>query len=497
MKTILIMTDAHPRDDPRTSFWGTSFDERGFRSTTEIYTGTCLKRQVVKKVDENKIDYHETETRLAKSIGEQYLQRAVYGSESELLKKLIVDLRQQLSTNSTVGHQQLVRKCLDMLAFGIHLSQNPSDICVGLDLQGAIGALAFSAEGNYEVVTVYDAQEVVTAGLAGLTKNEIEFWLTTEKIVLNEMTHTVTVSPGLASWYNTKFLIQPAVIPNFEPLSKRRFSQSDAKETRYVYFGGCDESKGLDPLIQTWPLGNPNATLVVIAENSPDRQRLQAIVESRGGNEASINFTSHEDSRNIIEKLSEYDVGVIPYQMKYPYSEASPNKFGQYLAAGLAVLTPRSGFVSDVVENHQLGLVLPEFTPQSSEIAVEYFSNMKVLDFHKKNVREKFDQELNWDSSFQNWISAALGEHQVLNDRGTMNAGGGRHQRKNIVDESFRRAVKDYLLDAKHAGLNKIVSFLVGISLLSKGVSAVERIASRNQFVSDLATRIKKYLMRF
>ena len=122
---------------------------------------------------------------------------------------------------------------------------------------------------------------------------------------------------------------------------------------------------------------------------------------------------------------------------------------------------------------------------------------METLDLHKKNVREKFDQELNWDSSFQNWISAALGEHQVLNDRGTMNACGGSHQRKNIVDESFRREVRDYLLDVKHAGLNKIVSFLVGISLLSKGVSAVERIASRNQFVSDLTIRIKKYLMRF
>ena len=400
-----IISDAHPQDDPRTAFWATSICRVGYETSTELFSGSSFRR------------YQRIEQTLGASnvLAEHFFSPSIRSkllalidqSDSRPIAKIVNALQKQDLKKASIGHRQLVQKCLHMTVLGLYLSASEREVSIGLDLQGAIAALVTKAFSTDSVVTVYDAQEVVTAGVPNLTIAEKKFWIDTEVEIVRSIDHVVTVSPGIADWYREQFGRSPWVIPNFEPISNCcSGSKSENMRTKFVYFGGCDETKGLDHLVKSWPTGSEVAELHIVARESTDRARVEAIALSRGLKGSTVFFDSHNDSRNIVQILEQFDVGVVPYQMKYPYSEASPNKLGQYLAAGLAIATPRTGFVSDLVEGNQLGMVVPSFSSTSTPELVRKMSEKDFLAKSQENVRKKFLDELNWDNFFDRWYLA-------------------------------------------------------------------------------------------
>ncbi len=403
MKTATIISDAHPREDPRTQFWASSLVEVGFETNSEILRGRGVPRHKRKEA----AGKHLSETPLTEhSISASTttnLLNQLQGSGSEPVNALIKQLRLQDLSRASIGHKQLVNRCLSMAALGVALSRRSHDLILGLDLQGAVGAIVCQSLGIDDISTVYDAQEVVVAGIPNLSPSEIEFWLNFETRVGDLVTSTVTVSPGIAKWYRSRLDLATSVLPNFEPISFDSFlDQSVREKVKFVYFGGCDRVKGLDLLVDCWP-DVDFAELHIIAKQSPDRDRIESIAKSRGLFNRRVFFSSLNDSTVVVSFLRQFDVGIVPYQMEYPYSEASPNKFGQYLAAGLPVVTPRTGFVSDLVEKENLGVVVPFFSVLSTRDVVNQFSKRDFLNHVKQTVNMKFHKDLNWNVYFRDW----------------------------------------------------------------------------------------------
>jgi hypothetical protein len=101
----------------------------------------------------------------------------------------------------------------------------------------------------------------------------------------------------------------------------------------------------------------------------------------------------------IVAVLASYDVGIIPYDYPYPLSHASPNKFGEYVAAGLAVLTNSQPFVRQQVEHHQIGRVFSWGIDNDFQSQVGELLNPEVLRIALENSMEAFTESLNWESS--------------------------------------------------------------------------------------------------
>jgi hypothetical protein len=108
----------------------------------------------------------------------------------------------------------------------------------------------------------------------------------------------------------------------------------------------------------------------------------------------------------MIDTLSSYDIGILPYKYRYPYSHASPNKFGDYLAAGLPVLANNQEFVTEVVLSHEVGRVFDWSVDGSFESGVLGLADRALLDSLQQNVLVHTSESLNWDNRVEEFWTA-------------------------------------------------------------------------------------------
>ncbi len=172
----------------------------------------------------------------------------------------------------------------------------------------------------------------------------------------------VAVTPQIADYYATHYGVPDAIaVPNAEPLRKPRpsvRSTGDAGPVTFLFQGRAGEGRGLRRLVRAWmEIGVDDARLVLRC--LPD-ETLSAIRDAfedeiRKGR---VEFSKPVGPDELVEAASQAQVGIIPYpgpNLNHVY--ACPNKFSQYMQAGLAILhNADQEYVSDIVSSAHCGL---------------------------------------------------------------------------------------------------------------------------------------------
>lgn len=112
-------------------------------------------------------------------------------------------------------------------------------------------------------------------------------------------------------------------------------------------------------------------------------------------NNSNVILPGWVNANEISSLLTNSDVGIAPYINSKNYQWNYPNKFGEYLSAGLPVMVSVEGLMSEFVLNNECG----NYYKNSDELAkniMRYFNNKKLQKTHSKNARKEF--ELNFDS---------------------------------------------------------------------------------------------------
>jgi glycosyltransferase involved in cell wall biosynthesis len=296
---------------------------------------------------------------------------------------------------------------------GLHPS-----LVIANDLSGAI--LALSMWSDSEAKIIYDAQEVFTDAydmLEGprLTAAEQDAWITLETDVCRRVAHVVTVSPGIAALYAERHDVDTAVVPNFVPSARHVPSQQLHRSgpVRFVYVGRADPHRGLEELVTMWDFPEDVMTLDMIIAQSPAREHLYKLSQRCTRRFAGPQFCKPVLPTEIISVLSTYEVGVLPYSYPYPYSHASPNKLGEYIAAGLAVVATDQSFVAKILTEFEIGKIFNWQNSGSFSAAVLEVSNRSCLETLRSRVATVRSSNLTWETFAEIfWTQAAnLGPH--------------------------------------------------------------------------------------
>lgn len=133
-----------------------------------------------------------------------------------------------------------------------------------------------------------------------------------------------------------------------------------------VYSGTHGRANGLDVLVdaakQLELLGRTDIKILLVGAGS-EKQRLKARAEGM----ACIRFSAPVAKAELIPLFGRADVGLqILASVPAFYYGTSPNKFFDYLAAGLPVLTNYPGWVADLIKQHDCGLAC---SPEPTSIA--------------------------------------------------------------------------------------------------------------------------------
>jgi glycosyltransferase involved in cell wall biosynthesis len=278
------------------------------------------------------------------------------------------------------------------------------DLVIANDLIGVV--LAQYLWGNRSIDVVYDAQEIFTDSydlLDGepLSSSERSSWIELETYLCQHSKQVVTVSPGIADLYRRRHDVDAKVIPNYVPKARQIDSVEDSGPIKFVFLGRAEPHRGLEQLVQEWDYSADVVTLDLIIPDGSYKSRLVALDDSCKRQLSGPKFRESVKPAAIIETLSRYDVGVLPYNYPYPYSEASPNKLGEYIAAGLAILSSDQGFVSQVVTSNSLGEIFSWQNSESFESAIESLSHRTYLQTCTEAVICARREELNFDVGFR------------------------------------------------------------------------------------------------
>ena len=292
------------------------------------------------------------------------------------------------------------------------------DFLVAADLFALPSALSCRAHVNASVI--YDAHEFWSEAYA--EKGWVyDFWESLEKAMARAADYCVTVSSPLANLMSKTLGVSFETLPNFEPRTvlgdmewegvRRQAWSRKNDEIHFLFQGGLHPERPVDQLIRCWNLTDEKAMLFVRAPDWNYKDELVALARQTGLLDKRIFFPPAVAESDLVMAAAEADVGIIPYdpEVNLNYKFACPNKFSQYLAAGLPIMTTDLEFISGLVREYELGTVFNIRDPDSIAKAVNSFVNARAdLPKISQRNRKLFLEKFNWDSISQQFYAEVL-----------------------------------------------------------------------------------------
>ena len=408
----IVLTPISYKQDPRHSYWRTELEKKfefvevwQFLSSGSLSTSNRAGIAVAVGAEDR--DVLDLEASLVSSLNQINSYRRFTNDESSKALQSLVD---QFSINNSITHKYLLGQVARMTAsLALAATVKSPALVVANDLIAAIASVLVWPNG--ETRLVYDAQEVFidmyrSSPADRMTESEETYWLDMESFVCEKVDEVVTISPGIAELYLERHGVAPFVLPNWVPVSSADFAQeSNQGPTKFVYMGHAAPHRGLEELITQWTSDKSTATLDLFIPERPHTLDLRKLIErhSKEFPEVAIALRDPVSESQMIHTLSGFDVGVIPYAHPYPYNHCSPNKLGQYLAAGLAIISNDLPFVKQTINETDCGHVFDWQITGSFKECVSMVVADKRFEKLKVNARAAFLSDKNWEAVIQKW----------------------------------------------------------------------------------------------
>lgn len=170
-----------------------------------------------------------------------------------------------------------------------------------------------------------------------------------------------------------------------------------AGDVVYVYSGGTQEYQCIEQTLHLFSRiekQDPNARLLIL---SGDREGLKVLID-RYFPDAKSSIAVHSlKSTEVYRHLVCADMALLLRKDEILNIVSCPTKFGEYLMAGLPVITTAyAGHAPDVVEAHDVGIIIDMEKDESGRI-ISY--SRSISSETKQRCVHVAQQELNWKKS--------------------------------------------------------------------------------------------------
>jgi hypothetical protein len=174
---------------------------------------------------------------------------------------------------------------------------------------------------------------------------------------------SVTVNETIAEKYEVVYGFHPAVVMNAPVLADLPgFTPTNPDRIRLIHHGAAIRDRGLEIMIETLSHCDLRYTLhFMLVERDPRYvASLRKLAKRMAPNR--VFFHSAVSPVEIVNHIATYDVGfyVLP-PVNFNYQAALPNKFFDFIAAGLAVCVGPNPEMAKLVNQYGFGIVTSSF----------------------------------------------------------------------------------------------------------------------------------------
>ncbi|MHB8073339.1 glycosyltransferase [Desulfosporosinus fructosivorans] len=255
---------------------------------------------------------------------------------------------------------------------------------------------------NFALPLIFDAHEIYPEQLEVNMRSEIwyNFYSRLEKKLIPFCDGRLTVCDSLGDYFKKTYdsgefaTIRNTVSLKYLPEESILLRKN--KPVRILYHGAYFPYRGLDELIEAAPLVE-NAIFIFRGIGSYERVLREKANSSRLENK--VYFVDPVGVNDLVQTACENDVGVNPFISVCKNTEyALPNKFFEYMMAGLAILS------SDLVEMRRLTLDLsigslfsPDNPNNIAKVLNEFTCNPEKLNEARHRAYHAAKNEFNWE----------------------------------------------------------------------------------------------------
>jgi len=250
---------------------------------------------------------------------------------------------------------------------------------------------------------VYDAHEYY-AGLKILEDRPVKrfVWLFFEWLAIPVVDMLLTVSIPLGTLFKKRYpqlkkveIIRNLPLPEKPDINKVPDIECKNNEKTIFYHGHFKPGRGLEPLIKSMKFIN-NAQLLLVGGGELKEYLINLVAENKLENK--IRFREYIQNELLISYAAQADIGTVLFESSsINYSYALPNKFFEYIMAGLPVLASNIETLEQYILKYDIGKTVEPSDPKLiASVLNEMLANQANLYKWKKNSFSAA-KELNWD----------------------------------------------------------------------------------------------------
>ncbi len=231
---------------------------------------------------------------------------------------------------------------------------------------------------------IYDSHELFTEThfLIGRSKERL-MWSIIERIFIRFTSRVITVSEPIAVELARRYGIEKPVLlrnlPRFMPPPEPDpFFPEDERRPLFICQGYMQEGRGLETLIRAMA-EVPDGRLILLGDGEIS-EKLQDLILKQSL-EHRVKLLPAVPIRELPSRTADADFGLIAYRTdSLNFRYALPNKFFEYIMAGVPVITSDIPEVSRLVREFDLGIVVDDCTPTGFACAMQQIAT----DHHRR-----------------------------------------------------------------------------------------------------------------
>jgi glycosyltransferase involved in cell wall biosynthesis len=262
----------------------------------------------------------------------------------------------------------------------------------------------------------------------GIIKSKVLIWIlsTLEYVTYSKADACVGLSPGMVDGIKRRLKKNTLVtlIPNgcdldlFKPGDAPKSIIPDVKEDDFVavFSGAHGYANGLDSALDAAKelLKTEYASKIKLVFIGDGIMKEKLI--ARKQNEHLINciFLAPVAKRDLIRLLQASDVGLMLFANVWAfYYGTSPNKFFDYISAGLPVLNNYPGWVADMINENDCGLAIDPNDPKLfADALIKLYTNKDKLPEMGRNSRKLAEKEFDRRRLAENLLNVIESTYQ-------------------------------------------------------------------------------------
>lgn len=209
-------------------------------------------------------------------------------------------------------------------------------------------------------------------------------WICAE--YLHRAAAVTTVSPGLAERYRAEYGVDAQVVTNAGPQRHSAENLATGSPIRVVHSGNANPNRGIEVMVEA-AADLDNITLDLYLVRAPRSGRYLDRLKSAAEATSNVRVLDPVPMAEVVPTMESYDVGLYSLApTSFNNLHALPNKFFDFVQAGLAVVIGPSPDMAALVHEHSLGVVAEGFDRGSVRSALATLKPSEV-DVWRANAR--------------------------------------------------------------------------------------------------------------